>query len=338
MSPELKNHSGSGSQEGTTLSVASPPAVHGPTVTAPTIAEKRICAISGSNRVLAKATRDSHTGYITCHGYCAQSSRCQECVSWDSAVVEGASEYQLELSRRARYAKGKGSCDASPVGTPSVDSKKESSKGLGRSNEQADSLSTVSSFTPFDPASQSGSGLPNQLASLLTSSLSVQDMFPKMIASQLHACLFNLNLLPACLLPQTESLVNDRPSLPKTAVTSRVQQALPAEGSREASLGIEPTSVRLARATQSAARSNTPLRHEVERNPLSDSSGLPSSRDSDVTLSEVVGPLSHLRSTGEGPTVCGLPRDEVRLLPLGQREKGYGRANTHAPLPRPPSA
>ena len=53
-------------------------------------------------------------------------------VSWDSAMVEGAREYRLELSRRrARYAKGKGLCNASPVGVPSVDSKKESSKGLG---------------------------------------------------------------------------------------------------------------------------------------------------------------------------------------------------------------
>ena len=83
-------------------------------------------------------------------------------MSWDLAVVEGAKEYQLELSRRrARYAKGKDSCDASPVGTPSVDSKKENSKGWGRDNEQADSLSTVSSVAPFDSASQSGSGLLN---------------------------------------------------------------------------------------------------------------------------------------------------------------------------------
>ena len=100
-----------------------------------------------------------------------------------------------------------------------------------------------------------------------------------MIASQLHACLSNLNLLPVCSLPQAESLVNDRPSLPKTAATSRVQQALPAEGSREASLGIEPTNVHPAHATQLAALSNTPpSRHEVEGSPLSDSSGVPSSQ------------------------------------------------------------
>ena len=155
VSSELKNHSGSGSQEGNTLPAASPPAVPRPTVTAPTIAGKMTCAVSGCNRVLAKATRDPHTVCITCCGYCAQSSRCQECVSWDSVVVEGAREYQLELSRRrARSAKGNGSCVASPVGAPSVDSKK-SSKGLGQSNEQAESLSTVSSVAPFDSASQS---------------------------------------------------------------------------------------------------------------------------------------------------------------------------------------
>ena len=145
--------------------------------------------------------------------------------------------------------------------------------------------------------------------------------------------------LLACSLPQAESLVYDRPSLPKTAATSRVQQALPADGSWEVSLGIEPTSIHPALAAQSAAPSNTPLsRHEVEGSPLSDSLGLLPSRDSDVVLSEVVGPLAHLRPMGEDPTVCGLLRDEVCLLPLGQREKGYGRAYTHVPLPRSPSA
>ena len=73
------------------------------------------------------------------------------------------------------------------------------------SNEQAKSLSAVSSVAPFDSTSQSGSGLPNQLVLFLTISLSMQDMFSKMIASQLHACLSNLNLLPACSLPQAES-------------------------------------------------------------------------------------------------------------------------------------
>ena len=145
--------------------------------------------------------------------------------------------------------------------------------------------------------------------------------------------------LLACSLPQGESLVNDRTSLPKTRTTSRVQQALPAEGSQEVSLGIEPTSFRPAHAAQLAAPSNTlSSRHEVEGSPLSDSLGLSSSLDSDVDLSEVVGPLVHLRPMGESPTVCGLPRDEVRLLPLGQREKEYGRAYTPAPVPCPPSA
>ena len=113
--------------------------------------------------------------------------------------------------------------------------------------------------------------------------------------------------LLACSLPQAESLVNDRPSISKTAATIRVQQALPAEESQEVSLGIKLTSVRSARAAQSAAQSNTPSsRHEVEGSPLSDSLGLPSSRDSDVDLSKVVGPLAHLRPMGEGLTVCGL--------------------------------
>ena len=129
--PELEKHSGSGFQEGVTLLASSPPAVPGPTVTAPTIAGKRTCAVSGCNKVLAKATQDPHTVCITCCDYCAQNSRCQECESWDSAMVEGGREYQLEFSRRACYAKGKGSCDASPLRVPSACSQKESSKGFG---------------------------------------------------------------------------------------------------------------------------------------------------------------------------------------------------------------
>ena len=142
--------------------------------------------------------------------------------------------------------------------------------------------------------------------------------------------------LPACSLLQAESLVNDRPSLLKTAATSRVQQALPAEGPRKAGLGIEPTSVRLARATQSAAPSNTPpSRHEVEGSPLSDSSGLASSQDSDVVLSEVERVLAHLR-----------PKDEIRpfvVLPTGRdafpttRLKGEEVQKSLCPCPSPSS-
>ena len=71
------------------MPAAFPPAVHGPTVTAPTIAGKRTCAVSGCDRVLAKATRDPHTVCITCRGYCAQSSRCQECVLGFGGLVGG---------------------------------------------------------------------------------------------------------------------------------------------------------------------------------------------------------------------------------------------------------
>ena len=155
-----------------------------------------------------------------------------------------------------------------------------------------------------------------------------------MIASQLYACLSNLNLLPACSLSQAESLVNDRPSLPKTTATSRVQQVFPAEGSREASLGIKPTSVRPARATQSAAPSNTPLsRHEMKGSPLSDSSGLPSSRDSAVVLSEVERPLAQLRPKGEGPTVCGLPTGRGAFPTTWSKGEGVWKS----PCPSPSS-
>ena len=247
--PELEKHSGSGSQEGITLS----PAVPGPTVQSAlgkgpalyVLLAWLLCPEFKVSGVWVFRFGDGGVGQVYQLKFWVEGPLWQK---------QGFVWYSL--------------LEASPPGSQ-------------MEYKQAESLSTVSSVAPHDSASRSGSGLPldNQLALLLTSSPSVQDMFSRMIASQLHICLSNMNLLPACSLPQGESLIKDRPSLPKTVAPSRVQQALPAKGSWEVSLEMEPTSVRPASASQSATPSNTPSsRFEVKGSLLSDSSDLSSSR------------------------------------------------------------
>ncbi|MPC91545.1 hypothetical protein E2C01_086590 [Portunus trituberculatus] len=83
-----------------------------------------------------------------------------------------------------------------------------------------------------------------------------------------------------------------------------MQEALLAKGAQGGSLGHKPSSVCSGkRATMADAASFTKRsRAEVGESMRPVSLSLPLARDPDVTISEVLGPLAHLRPLGEGRT------------------------------------
>ncbi|MPC38060.1 hypothetical protein E2C01_031561 [Portunus trituberculatus] len=110
---------------------------------------------------------------------------------------------------------------------------------------QVDSLSSVGSVIPQDLASQVGQVLPleGQLATVFVHGSPLQSMLSDMIAPQVNSYLNNLAKLPASLLSQAECLASSRPTSPKPAAPSRVQEALLAKGAWGGSLGHTPSSV-----------------------------------------------------------------------------------------------
>ena len=60
---------------------------------------KQTCAHQDCNRALPSISHDPHSVCITCHGFCFDTLRCEECAGWDVVVVEGARSYQSKLAR-----------------------------------------------------------------------------------------------------------------------------------------------------------------------------------------------------------------------------------------------
>ncbi|MPC64307.1 hypothetical protein E2C01_058419 [Portunus trituberculatus] len=174
---------------------------------------------------------------------------------------------------------------------------------------QMDLLSLLGSVTPQDSASQAGQVLPleGQLAAMFAHGSLLQSMPSDMIASWVNSCLDNLAKLPASSLSKAECLASSRPTSPKPAAPSRVQEALLAEGAQGCSLGQDPLSVRLDKhaAMVDALSFRKRFWAKVGGSVRSASLSLPSARDPNVAISEVLGPLTHLTPSGLRRTACG---------------------------------
>ncbi|MPC82101.1 hypothetical protein E2C01_076746 [Portunus trituberculatus] len=126
-----------------------------------------------------------------------------------------------------------------------------------------------------------------------------------MIASQVNSCLNNLAKLPASSLSQAKCLASSRPTSPKPAEPNRMQEALLADGGQGGSLGHEPSSIRSSAVMADTLLFTKRSQAKVGRSMRPAFLLLPSAWDPDVAISEILGPLAHLRPLGEDRTGCG---------------------------------
>ena len=114
-------------------------------------------------------------------------------------------------------------------------------------------------------------------------------------------------------LSQVERLASCRPISPKCVAPSRVQETLPAEGTRGGSLGHEPLRVRSGKRMVLLGAPSFPKwsQTKVGGDRRSISPLLSLAWDPDVVVARVLDPLAHSGPLGEGQAACDITEHQA---------------------------